>query len=193
MSQSSKHSVQARDTVGDSQVGDAEALQEDVQQHSDLAKDTAEDSQVGDAEALQEDVQQPGRSQRIKTLTEKGKEMQEGKMKALQQRLNYIYNKWKIHAKTADIQRVYGELRTVSTPSQETRHKVDLCVKISQFIVSKASSQLEGAAPDEDKQDWPEAGPLFNSTSTSDKSSSAASFLERGSEHSSRSSEDRKL
>lgn len=60
--------------------------------------ESVDESQAGDAE---ENTQQPTRGQRIKTLTEKGKEMQQGKVKALQERFNYIYDKWKIKAKYA--------------------------------------------------------------------------------------------
>jgi hypothetical protein len=47
---------------------------------------------------------------------------------------------------SADVRLIYDELRNVSTPDQDTRRKVDLCVEISNFIVSKASSRLDGEA-----------------------------------------------
>lgn len=55
--------------------------------------------------ATHEEAQQTRRGQRIKTLTEKDmkkeKEVQEGKIKGLQQKFNYIYDKWKTHVKSA--------------------------------------------------------------------------------------------
>lgn len=102
-------------------------------------KDTAEEGEPSGAEAMQEKEQLPRRSQRILTLTEKGKGMQDSKIKALQQRFSYIYDKWRVQAKSSkqslskaqeslsedllndiigdvsslstDIQRVYKELR----------------------------------------------------------------------------------
>lgn len=118
--------------------------------------------------------------------------MQDKKIKALQQSFNYIYRKWRTQVKfskqsllqssellldgllndiigdvrglCADVQRVYDELRRVSTPDQDMRRRVDLCVEISNFIVSRASSHLDERIPEEDEQDWPEAGSLWNSS-----------------------------
>lgn len=163
----------------------------------DSVKDSADSqaqleiSQAG-VEAQQEDEQQSRRSKRKITLTEKGREMQVAKIKSLQQRFTYIYNKWKTYVKSskrtlsqptetlsddllndiigdvvglsADVQRVYDELRKISTPEQETRRRVDLCVEVSNFIVSRASSRLQGGTPEGGKEDWPEAGSLFKSS-----------------------------
>lgn len=63
--------------------------------------DTSKEGQVDGAEAQQEEAQQLRRSQRTKTLTEKGKELQDEKIKGLQQRFNYIYEKWKIQVKSS--------------------------------------------------------------------------------------------
>jgi len=152
-------------------------------------RESIKEDQVGVAGVQQEEVQQPRRSQRVRTLTEKGRELQDEKIKALQQRFNYIYEKWRTQVKSSkkplsqskeplpddllndiidcvtglstDVQRVYDELRDISTPEQETRRKVDLCVEISKFIVSRALSRLDGKIPEGEKQDWPEAGSLF--------------------------------
>ncbi len=130
--------------------------------------------------------------------------MQVAKIKSLQQRFINIYNKWKTYVKSskrmlsqptetlsddllndiigdvgglsADVQRVYDELRKISTPEQETRRRVDLCVEVSNFIVSRASSRLQGRTPEGEKEDWPEAGSLFK-PSTSSESSSVSSIL----------------
>lgn len=103
--------------------------------------------------------------------------MYEEKIKKLQQRFNYTYGKWKMHVKAAkkplsqsieplpddllqdfigeiqglsvDVQHCYDELRKVSPPDQDTRRRVDLCVGISKFIVSRASSRLGGKLPEQ--------------------------------------------
>lgn len=185
-------------------------------QFSDSAdfQDQSEEGQVHGAEAQQEEAQQPRRSERIRTLTEKGKEMQDEKIKALQQRFNYIYDKWKTQVKSArqslsqttetlsedllndiisdvtglsaDVQRVYEELRKISAPDQVTRRRVDRCVEISTFVASRASSRLHGRSPEKEEQDWPEAGSLFNSSTCN--SGSVASILKGTSVLSSRSS-----
>lgn len=145
----------------------------------------------------------PRRSQRARTLTEKGKEMQDERLRSLQQRFNYIYSKWKSHVRfskkslsqsavspseellnyiigdvtslSADIQLVYEELRKISVPDQDTRRRVDQCVEVSTFVVKRASSQLEGHVPAEEKQEWPEAGSLFESSAS--RSGSILSLL----------------
>ena len=182
-------------------------------EHTTQVRGSIED-QVGGAEAQQEEALQPRRTQRDRTLTEKGREMQDEKIKLLQQRFNYIYDKWRTQIKSskktlsqsteplpndllndiiccvtdlsADVQHVYDELREVSTPEQDTRRKVDLCVGISKLIVSKAISQLDGKIPEEERQDWPEAGSLFDTTTC--RSGSFTSLLKSNSECSSRSS-----
>ncbi len=71
---------------------------------------------------------------------------------------------------------VYDELRKISTPEQEIRRRVDLCVEVSNFVVSRASSRLQGRTAEGEKEDWPEAGSLFMS-STSSESSFVSSIL----------------
>lgn len=118
------------------------------------SQDQSEEGQVGGAEAHQEDTQQSRRSKITRTLKEKGREMQVAKIISLQQRFNYIYDKWRTHVKSskrtlsqstetlpddllndligdvlgffADVQRVYDELRKITTPDQDTRCRVDL-------------------------------------------------------------------
>ena len=87
---------------------------------------------------------------------------------------------------SADVQLIYDELRNVSTPDQDTRRKVDLCVEISNFIVSKASSRLDGEAKEAEEVKWPEAGSLFGTSSS--KSGSFTTELKVPSINSSRSS-----
>ncbi|KAE8293723.1 hypothetical protein D5F01_LYC08836 [Larimichthys crocea] len=149
------------------------------------------EDEAGDAKPQQEEAQQPRRGERIRTLTEKGQAMQDEKIKGLQQKFDYIYRKWRTQVKlskqsltkssqlsesvlndilgdvgglSADVQRIYDDLRRVSTPDQDVRRKVDLCVEVSSFILSRASSCLDGKIPEEEEQEWPEAGSLWNSS-----------------------------
>ena len=126
----------------------------------------------------------PGEVRELKTLTEKVNEMQEGKIKGLQQRFNYIYDKWRIQVKSAkqtssqsteplsddllqdivgniiglsaDVQYIYDKLRKVSLPDQDIHRREDQCVEISKFSELRVSSRLGEKIPEEQK--WPEAG-----------------------------------
>lgn len=116
--------------------------------------------------------------------------MQDEKVIGIQQRFDYIFEKWRTRAKSskqplsqseplsegllhdimsdvsglpADVQRAYNELRQLTPPDQETRRKVDICVQISKFILSKSTSYMDGKAAEEE-QDWPDVGSLFQST-----------------------------
>jgi hypothetical protein len=172
--------------------------------------DSQDKPEVGLPEAQHDEAPKLRQSSRIRSLTEKGKE----KCKGLQQKFNYTYDKWKTQAKlakkslsqlkdrlseellkdiigdiaglSADVQLIYDELRNVSTPDQDTRRKVDLCVEISNFIVSKASSRLDGEAKEAEEVKWPEAGSLFGTSSS--KSGSFTTELKVPSINSSRSS-----
>ncbi len=61
-------------------------------------------------EVQQEEEQQLRQSKRKITLTDKGREMQAAKIKSLQQRFIYIYNKWKTYVKSSK--------RTLSQPTE---------------------------------------------------------------------------
>lgn len=165
------------------------------------------EDEVGDAEPRQEEAQQLRRGERVRTLTEKGKAMQDEKIKALLHRFDYIYRKWRTHVKfckqslshssqslsegvlndiigdvrglSADVQKVYEELRQVSNPDQDVRRRVDLCVEVSSFIVAIAASHLDGNVPEGD-QEWPEAGSLWDASKS--EFSSVTSILKNASE-----------
>ncbi|KAK0144674.1 hypothetical protein N1851_017016 [Merluccius polli] len=175
-----------------------------------LSKDDA-----GNVVSLPAGEEQPQRhSERTRTLTEKGKAMQEDKIKTLKQRFNYTYNKWRTHVKiskkalsqiteafseclmqdilrdvkglSGDVHHVYEDLRRVSTPDQDTRRRVDICTQVSDFIVAKVTAYLDGKHPHEDEPDWPVAGSLWNSTLS--ELDSVTSFLKGPSERSNASS-----
>ena len=174
-----------------------------------LSKDDA-----GNVVSLPAGEQPQRHSERTRTLTEKGKAMQEDKIKTLKQRFNYTYNKWGTHVKiskkalsqiteafseclmqdilrdvkglSGDVHHVYEDLRRVSTPDQDTRRRVDICTQVSDFIVAKVTAYLDGKHPHEDEPDWPVAGSLWNSTLS--ELDSVTSFLKGPSERSNASS-----
>ena len=110
--------------------------------------DSQDKPEVGLPEAQHDEAPKLRQSSRIRSLTEKGKEMQEEKCKGLQQKFNYTYDKWKTQAKlakkslsqlkdrlseellkdiigdiagfSADVQQIYDELRNVSTPDRKS-------------------------------------------------------------------------
>lgn len=162
MSQSSEPTTQVEDSVRESENPHGPSKDE-----------------ASDAEPQQEEAQQPRRGERIRTLTEKGQAMQDEKIKGLQQKFDYIYRKWRTHVKcskqsltkssqlsesvlndilgdvgglSADVQRIYDDLRRVSTSDQDVWRKVDLCVEVSSFILSRASSRLGGKIPEEEEE-----------------------------------------
>lgn len=119
--------------------------------------------------------------------------MQDEKVKRIQQRFNYIFEKWRTCTKSskqplsqseplsedllndiisdvsglsADVQRAYDGQRQLTPTDQETRRKVDICVQVSNFIVSKATSYVDAETwmPRKEEQDWPDVGSLFQST-----------------------------
>lgn len=61
-----------------------------------------------------------------------------------------------------------------------------MCVEISRFIVNKVSGLLGKGIPAVEEQKWPEAGSVFDSSTS--KSNSVSSMLKEASEQSSRSS-----
>ncbi|KAL6466976.1 hypothetical protein MHYP_G00247800 [Metynnis hypsauchen] len=202
MAESSKTTPKVRDNVRDSEnKGPSE-------------DQIGEDADVPQEEEWQNEVPHPRRGERIRTLTEKAKEMQDNKVKALQQRFNYIYQKWRIQAKfakkqlsqsseplsenllndimgdvrglCADLQHIYEALRGIIAPDQDTRRTVDRCVEISSFIVSRASCHLSGNVLEGKEQDWPDASSLWNSSKS--EFSSVSSIPKNASEHSRKSS-----
>lgn len=67
---------------------------------------------------------------------------------------------------------MFEDLRTISTPDQDTRRRVDLCAEISKFVIIRDSSLLDGKVPEGEKKDWPVAGSLFNSSTYTSSSKS---------------------
>ena len=175
-----------------------EQVRDSIRDSDDPQTPPEKDQESGAEDKMQqEEAQELRRSERQRTLTEKGK-MQAGKIKALQYKFNSCHVKWRGQVKmakqslsqtepledafinnivseikglSADVTRAYDDLRLVTTPDSDTRRKVDRCIDLSTFILSVAISRLGGKTLEEEPE-WPEAGSLFNSSS---KTSSIAS------------------
>ena len=134
------------------------------------------------------------RSKRTRTLTEKGKELQEENSKGVHRRYRLAYEKWKCNAKLAkewlsdeisdeelnkliddlqstctDVKTTYEELRQIQAPDADVRRKVDACVAMSEFMIKRAQQLIDGDAALNEEQ-WPDVGSILNSSSPSLKS-----------------------
>ncbi|XP_049331632.1 uncharacterized protein LOC125799291 [Astyanax mexicanus] len=134
-----------------------------------------------------EEVERLRRSERTRTLTEKGKELKEEQLKTVQRRYRMIFEKWKYYARISkeiltdeaseeelselienikgtcsDVKVVYEDIRRVQTPETDLRRKVDACIALSEFIVRKAGRLIEGHTTEEES--WPDVGSILDST-----------------------------
>lgn len=139
------------------------------------------------------------KTERTRTLTEKGKELQEDKLKALKHRYKVVYEKWRYEARLSkviltdtateneltelidnvnitcrNVQAIYNEICQIQAPDPDMRCKVDACTSLSDFIVKRAEKWLEGHA-EEDKEPWPDVGSCLESEGSKSKSKSQGS------------------
>lgn len=100
-----------------------------------------------------EETQGPRRSERTRTLTEKGREFQEERLKGMQRRYRLTYEKWRYNVRLSkeilkydateeelkelmenikstctDVKNIYEELRCIQTPESDLRRRVDTCL-----------------------------------------------------------------
>ncbi|KAM7380993.1 hypothetical protein PAMP_004254 [Pampus punctatissimus] len=133
------------------------------------------------------------RSERVRTLTEKGRELEEEKQRTLQRRFKIIYEKWRYHARVSketlsytaseddlkelidgikdtcsEVKAIYEELRRAQSPEPDVRQRVDTCVSLSDHIILRAERQLSGHS--EEEEPWPDYGSVLNSTSSRSRS-----------------------
>ena len=158
-----------------------------------------------------EQVEQVRKSERKRTLTLKGRELQEEKLMSVQRRYNIAYLRWRGQAKMSravldkssgdaseeelkelimniedncsDVKNIYEELRRFETPEPDLRRKVDTCVSLSEFILQKATGQLKGHSSAGEEEEWPDFGSILDSTDSMSKPPSHNSKC--GSTHSS--------
>ena len=128
------------------------------------------------------------RGERTRTLTEKGTEFREERLKTVRRRYRIIYERWRYHARIGkeiltdeaseeelnelignmegtcrDVKAIYEELRRIETPEPDLRRRVDTCVSLSEFIILKAEKQLQGCTEGEEEP-WPDVGSILDST-----------------------------
>ncbi|XP_039904599.1 uncharacterized protein LOC120744346 [Simochromis diagramma] len=146
------------------------------------------------------ELQTVRKSERVRTLTEKGKELQETKLKGLQHRYAVVFEKWRYEARLSkvilrnevseselnelinnvnvackDVQTIYEQIRQIQTPDADERRKVDACTSLSSFIVRRAEKHLQGDLADGDEEPWPDVGSCLGSESTKSRSKSRRS------------------
>lgn len=138
-----------------------------------------------------EETQGSRRSERTRTLTEKGKEFQEERLKDIQRKYRLAYEKWRYNARLSkeilkydateeelkelmenikstctDVKNIYEELRRIQTPESDLQRRVDTCVSLSGFIIQRAERQLEGHTADEEDEPWPDVGSILDSNAS---------------------------
>ena len=150
----------------------------------------AEPEQIDELDSAQQvQSEEPRRSERARTLTEKGKEFQKENTKGLLLRFDSIYDRWKALTKVAkksvtkqdpsnileehictierelsELNIVYDEYRRIDSPDHEMRCKMDKCVSVTGIVVKNAQSQIQGT---EEEIVWPDAGSVFASSASS--------------------------
>ncbi len=152
---------------------------------------TSEREQVSGTSIVQQAVQpaRPRRSERDRTLTEKGREFQKEKVKGLLLRFGSIYERWKVLTKVAkksvikqdpsdilqehikgiqreesELNSVYDEYRKIDSPAHDMRRKLDRCASITRNVIQNAQSQFQG---NKEEIIWPDASSVFASSTSS--------------------------
>lgn len=136
-----------------------------------------------------EEPEEPRRSERVRKLTEKGKEFQKDKTNGLLLRFDSIYERWKALTKVAkksvikqdpinilqehistiqkelsELDTVYDEYRKIDSPPHDMRRKLDNCISVTGIVVQNAQSQIQGT---KEELIWPDAGSVFASSASS--------------------------
>ena len=163
-----------------------------AEEKEDLSLSLKEPQENVERQPLTEEPTVRRKSERVRTLTEKGKELQEEKLKNLQHRYAIVFEKWRYEARLSkvmlrkeaseselselidninitckDVQTVYEQIREVDTPDADLRRKVDACASLSDFIVNKAMKSLKG---EQDEESWPDIGSCLGSDSFKSRS-----------------------
>lgn len=151
------------------------------------AEEPKEESVTNAQEAAQSE--EPRRSDRARTLTEKGRALQSEKLKSMLLRFEDTYNCWKVLAKAvkksvskkdssdilqervsrmqkeqADLNSLYEAYRTIDIPPQAMRSKLDKSTAITQTVRQNAALQMQGAS---EEIAWPDGDSVFASTTSS--------------------------
>ncbi|XP_056292769.1 uncharacterized protein LOC130207974 [Pseudoliparis swirei] len=166
-------------------------MSEESQYKGSLVEQVAEAEQRDDSSVVQqaEQFEEPRRSDRARTLTEKGKELQKEKTKELLLHFDNIYERWKaltklakksvikqnpsnilqdhisiIERESSELNIVYEDYRRIDSPPHEMRRKLDTCISVTKIVVHNAQSQIQGT---KEELIWPDASSVFASTTSS--------------------------
>ncbi|XP_023815989.1 uncharacterized protein LOC111948234 [Oryzias latipes] len=178
-----------KDTEGRTKEDGAECKTQDDDNEQSDGEETLQTSVS--AESKQTAVR---KSQRKRTLTEKGKSLQEAHLTDLTKEFECLYKKWKYHINCfrrfmrgkdieiiaeavdtidtfqKDICNIYDSIRQIRSPDIEIRRKCDMCHTISHTAKAKAQCLLEQDGNPEDIP-WPDSESVFHSSSSSTSSS----------------------
>lgn len=125
------------------------------------------------SKCAQQKIQNPPRkSQRSRTLTEKGRGMLNQRIKELEQSFKIKYEKWKVLAKDAnhsisdncsdeelqaiinnintassELNTAYENWRQVDIPDNNARRRIDTCEEVTRTVIKTAQRRLRGKAP----------------------------------------------
>ncbi|XP_048829625.1 uncharacterized protein LOC125706829 [Brienomyrus brachyistius] len=172
--------------------GDAEHLA--LRQQAEPSKDTEEAAQDSQHQSETVNIQQiPDfrRSQRIRKLTEKGKELLDAKLNDLKRDFERMYGRWKYHVNglkrsiknnddadlinevanmintiQSDVDNIYDKIRDITSPEPEIRRKNDTCHAITRVANEKVRCYLDGVS-DFEILSWPDAESVFDTTVSS--------------------------
>ncbi|XP_026094281.1 uncharacterized protein LOC113066585 [Carassius auratus] len=129
------------------------------------------------------------RSQRARTLTEKGKTLQDARLNDLRRSFEQKYRRWKYHinglkraiknnddaelicevvstinATQSEVDHIYGDIRSITSPEPEIRRKNDTCLAITSTANEKSQRFLNGDPKD---IPWPDSDSVFEATVSS--------------------------
>ncbi|XP_026063117.1 uncharacterized protein LOC113046489 [Carassius auratus] len=129
------------------------------------------------------------RSQRARTLTEKGKTLQDARLNDLKRSFEQKYRRWKYHinglkraiknnddaelicevvstinATQSEVDHIYGDIRSITSPEPEIRRKNDTCLAITSTANEKSQRFLNGDPKD---IPWPDSDSVFEATVSS--------------------------
>ncbi|KAG1925738.1 hypothetical protein F2P79_025333 [Pimephales promelas] len=147
------------------------------------------------------------RSQRVRTLTEKGKTLLDARLKDLERSFDQKYKRWKYHINglkraiknnddaelicevvstintiQSEVDHIYDDIRSITSPEPEIRRKNDTCLAITSIANEKSQSFLNG---DPKEIPWPDSDSVFEATvssvisATSSKSRSVSKVSSR--------------
>ncbi|KAL3970370.1 KRAB domain-containing zinc finger protein [Sarotherodon galilaeus] len=131
--------------------GAAAALEEETE------LEQTDESNIGQNIAPPEE---PRRSERARTLTEKGKEsvLKRDPSDILQEHIISIQRE------LSELNIAYDDYRRIDQPAHDMRRKMDNCISITKTVVQNAQSEMQGTA---EELIWPDHSSVFSSSASS--------------------------